>query len=63
VCVTPLCIPDVKIIQPVRFEDDRGWFCETYRKDLIAKAGINLDFVQDNESFSVKVGTVRGRVV
>jgi len=35
----------VKVIRPVRFEDDRGWFSETYRKDLLAEAGILDNFV------------------
>ena len=58
--ITPLEIPDVKVIRPVRFEDDRGWFSETYRKDLLAEAGILDNFVQDNESYSAKAGTIRG---
>ena len=52
-------IPDVKIIEPDRFGDARGWFCETYNAERYKKAGIAADFVQDNESFSSK-GVVRG---
>lgn len=52
-------IPDVKIIEPDRFGDARGWFCETYNAERYKKAGITADFVQDNESFSSK-GVIRG---
>ena len=53
-------IADVIEIRPKRFGDDRGWFSEVYRRDLFVAAGIHLDFVQDNESFSAQVGTIRG---
>lgn len=50
----------VWIIDPERHTDPRGYFCETYRADLFEKAtGIRPDFVQDNESESVR-GVVRG---
>ena len=45
---------------PGRFGDDRGWFSETYRADVLAEAGIDIAFVQDNQSFSAPAGTVRG---
>lgn len=57
--VIDTAIPDVKIIEPVRFGDARGWFCETYNAARYKAAGITADFVQDNESFSSK-GVVRG---
>ena len=57
--VIATAIPDVKIIEPDRFGDARGWFCETYNAERYKKAGITADFVQDNESFSSK-GVVRG---
>lgn len=47
------------IIEPDVFSDSRGFFLETYNKREFEKAGINLDFVQDNLSRSVK-NTVRG---
>lgn len=52
-------IPGVKIVEPDRFGDERGWFCETYNAERYRQAGITADFVQDNESFSMK-GVVRG---
>jgi dTDP-4-dehydrorhamnose 3,5-epimerase len=53
-------IPDVKRIVPKRFGDVRGWFSETFRADTMARAGIDTQFVQDNQSFSAPKGTIRG---
>ncbi|HYZ47647.1 MAG TPA: dTDP-4-dehydrorhamnose 3,5-epimerase [Sphingomonas sp.] len=47
-------------ITPKRFEDARGWFSETYRRDRFVAAGIEAEFVQDNQSFSRPAGTLRG---
>lgn len=47
------------VIEPVIFEDDRGYFFESYNKDKFHDLGIDINFVQDNQSFS-KRGTVRG---
>ena len=58
--VTPLAIPDVKLVRPVRHGDHRGYFSEVYNKRTLAAAGIAYDFVQDNQSLSRRVGTVRG---
>jgi len=58
--IIPLAIAAVCLIKPKRFADTRGYFCETYRRDLFAAAGIDAEFVQDNESLSVAAGTVRG---
>jgi dTDP-4-dehydrorhamnose 3,5-epimerase len=53
-------IPEVKIIRPVRHEDARGFFCESFnRRDLLA-LGIGIDFVQDNYLHSAMSGTIRG---
>jgi dTDP-4-dehydrorhamnose 3,5-epimerase len=53
--IIPTEIPDVLIIEPHVFEDDRGFFCESYNKRAFAeKVGIATDFVQDNHSRSVK---------
>lgn len=48
-----------KIIVPDVFEDYRGFFMETYHKKRYQESGIDVDFVQDNLSFSVKA-TLRG---
>jgi dTDP-4-dehydrorhamnose 3,5-epimerase len=57
--VIDLAIPDVKLITPRRFNDDRGFFQQTYHYDVYAEAGIDVRFVQDNWSHSSK-GVLRG---
>lgn len=57
---TPQSIKDVILIEPTTHGDDRGYFLETFRKDLFEEAiGYKVDFVQDNESKSTK-GVLRG---
>jgi len=51
---------EVKVLTPNRFGDERGFFSESWNKDLMEKAGFNYDFVQDNHSISEQAGTVRG---
>jgi dTDP-4-dehydrorhamnose 3,5-epimerase len=58
--VSPLAIPEVRLIVPDRFGDDRGYFSETYSRRAFAAAGIDDEFVQDNHSLSAVPGTVRG---
>ena len=58
--VVSLAIPDVKIIRPKKFGDHRGFFSETYTKKTFEAAGLQYDFVQDNQSLSAEVGTIRG---
>ena len=53
-------IPEVKILTPKRFGDARGFFSEVYKRRALAEAGIDLEFVQDNQSLSQEVGTLRG---
>lgn len=52
-------IEGVKIITPQIFPDARGYFMETYQKKDFEAVGINVDFVQDNQSASRK-GVLRG---
>jgi dTDP-4-dehydrorhamnose 3,5-epimerase len=60
ITVTPTRIPDVLLIEPKVFGDDRGWFFESFNeKDFIATAGQKVNFVQDNHSYSKK-GVLRG---
>jgi dTDP-4-dehydrorhamnose 3,5-epimerase len=47
-----LAIPDVIRVKPKVFGDERGFFCETYRKNEFAEGGIHDEFVQDNHSRS-----------
>lgn len=48
------------IVEPEVFGDNRGWFMESYSKRKLAEIGINVEFVQDNRSFSAEKGTLRG---
>ncbi|MCK2002957.1 dTDP-4-dehydrorhamnose 3,5-epimerase [[Brevibacterium] frigoritolerans] len=50
----------VKVIEPDVYGDHRGWFMETFSTAKFLEAGINIDFVQDNQSFSSQKGTLRG---
>lgn len=50
----------VYIIEPKSFGDNRGWFMESYSRRDMKAAGIDVDFVQDNRSFSEKKGIIRG---
>ena len=52
-------IEDLLVITPDVFEDDRGYFFESYSEASFAKNGIYLKFIQDNQSFS-KYGVIRG---
>ena len=58
--VLPLSLPDVKLIRTKRITDMRGYFAEAYVHRDFAMAGIADEFVQDNQSFSSAMGTVRG---
>lgn len=57
--VTETSIQGLLIIEPKIFNDDRGYFYESYNKSKFADIGITCDFIQDNQSFSHK-GAVRG---
>lgn len=52
-------IPEVKVIEPKAFPDERGYFLESFKKSDFLALGIDRDFKQDNHSFSV-AGTLRG---
>ncbi len=58
--VEETAIPAVKIVTPKKFGDHRGFFSETWSRRAFAEAGLDLDFVQDNQSLSAPVGTLRG---
>jgi dTDP-4-dehydrorhamnose 3,5-epimerase len=55
-----LGIPDVLLITPPRYEDDRGYFSEIFSVPRMAEAGLTAAFLQDNQSLSRHKGTVRG---
>jgi dTDP-4-dehydrorhamnose 3,5-epimerase len=52
-------LPGVVIIEPRRFRDDRGFFCESFNEARFAEAGLPSRFVQDNLSYS-EAGVLRG---
>jgi dTDP-4-dehydrorhamnose 3,5-epimerase len=58
--LTPLALPEVLLITPRRHGDARGWFSETWSRRSLAAAGLDIDFVQDNQAFNARSGTVRG---
>jgi dTDP-4-dehydrorhamnose 3,5-epimerase len=58
--VEDTAIAGVKIITPRKHGDHRGFFSEVYRRDVLAAAGLSLQFVQDNHSLSAQTGTLRG---
>ena len=53
-------IPDLIIIKPRFFLDERGWFLESFKESEFLKYGISENFVQDNHSFNEEKGVVRG---
>jgi len=53
-------LPGVLIIEPRVFEDERGWFMESYSYRVFKELGIDAVFVQDNHSYSKRKGTLRG---
>jgi dTDP-4-dehydrorhamnose 3,5-epimerase len=58
--VTATAIPDVRVLVPRRFGDERGFFSETFNRRRFEEHGIRLDWVQDNHAYSQPAGTVRG---
>ncbi|MDR1827400.1 MAG: dTDP-4-dehydrorhamnose 3,5-epimerase [Methylobacteriaceae bacterium] len=58
--VETTALAGVVSLTPRRFSDGRGWFSETWNTLEMAKAGLHYVFVQDNQSFSAKRGTLRG---
>ncbi|MBW2732548.1 MAG: dTDP-4-dehydrorhamnose 3,5-epimerase [Deltaproteobacteria bacterium] len=52
-------LPEVKIVEPRVFSDERGYFMETHHRGHFAAAGIHCDFLQQNQSFS-RAGVLRG---
>lgn len=56
----PTKFKDAWLIKPKVFQDERGFFLETYSKRIFQEKDIKIDFVQDNHSMSVKKGVLRG---
>ena len=53
-------LPGVVIVEPQVFGDHRGWFMESWSKKTMEDHGLNCDFVQDNQSYTARKGTLRG---
>ncbi|MCP4089893.1 MAG: dTDP-4-dehydrorhamnose 3,5-epimerase [Gammaproteobacteria bacterium] len=58
--ITATPIPDLLALSPRHFTDDRGYFCELWNQQTLAQNGIEVNFVQENQSFNKSVGTIRG---
>lgn len=58
--IKPFGMSGIMLLTPRRVQDGRGYFAETFRRDLFTRFCGNWDFVQENESCSVKQGTIRG---
>lgn len=57
----PQAIPDVILLEPMIHSDERGYFMESFRQDLLdQELGYKVDFIQDNESKSTSKGVLRG---
>jgi dTDP-4-dehydrorhamnose 3,5-epimerase len=55
----PTSIPDLFVFEPRVFEDNRGYFFESYNQKTFREAGIEINFIQDNQSSS-QYGVIRG---
>lgn len=53
-------IDGVYILEPKVFKDNRGWFMESYSYKVLKEIGLDINFVQDNHSYSALKGTLRG---
>ncbi len=58
--VERLTVPDLILVTPPRFGDARGFFSEVFNAPRFAEAGIDMPFIQDNQSLSQERGVVRG---
>ena len=58
--VTPCEIKGLYVIEPTVFKDERGYFVETYNQNDFKEAGLDMVFVQDNQSYTKEKGTLRG---
>ena len=58
--VTELELDGILLVEAVKHGDERGFFSETFRREVLIEAGFSRDFVQDNQSFSTTQFTIRG---
>jgi dTDP-4-dehydrorhamnose 3,5-epimerase len=57
---TPLDLPGLLLLEPIRHGDARGFFSEVWSSRALAAAGLDIDFVQDNHAYSAEAGVLRG---
>ncbi len=50
----------VALLEPIVFSDERGYFTESYNKQVFKELGYGYDFIQDNHSLSIRAGVIRG---
>lgn len=55
-----LAIPEIVEVRPPKHGDRRGFFSEVYKQSAFEDFGLSIDWIQDNQSFSAAIGTVRG---
>lgn len=53
-------LPGIRLLTPKAHGDHRGFFMESYHRELFRENGIEFDFIQDNHSLSAQSGTIRG---
>src|SRR5258708_35172549 len=58
--IARLALAEVLLITPKRHGDARGWFAETWSREAMSAAGVEAEFVQDNQALNARAGTVRG---
>lgn len=58
--IRSLALPEVLEIRPARYGDHRGFFSEVWKASALAAHGVDVHFIQDNHSFSVEAGVLRG---
>lgn len=58
--IIPLKLADASLLEPVVYGDHRGFFMESYNKEVMNKIGVNYNFIQDNQSLSLEPSVLRG---
>jgi dTDP-4-dehydrorhamnose 3,5-epimerase len=58
--IRSLEIPEIRELKPRKFGDGRGFFSETFNRSRLGEAGIDIDWMQDNQSYSAEAFTLRG---
>ena len=53
-------LPDVFLVCPKKFGDERGFFSEVFKKECLVEHGFTEEFIQDNHAYSAEAGVLRG---